>query len=498
MKGKQMLNLNVSLRYLIAAAVVVTVCCLAFGSLAMAAYPEDPDTTAPVVSSVVPADGSTVYTNGTTTIVAITANYSDEAGGSGVNAESVMVHLDGSNMLFDCPVQTDTQVKCNASTAAGDLDPGLHPLDIYVWDIAGNFTFHRTYFTVAVDDVIPSYANLAPADGSTIYTSQLTSTSTNDMSALRIDYDLIDPDPSSGVKPMSHINDTHDGTMGAMIPNSSCVKTPSSTFPTHYSCQMNQAKKLTLGVNTLEVLLKDAVGNTNYPGSDPALWDPSRLNYYTIIDDTAPTVSGVTADATTISASYSDPNPTGAASAATLASGINSGTAMVHVDGVMIMMGCTADGTGISCPTPAGLTPGEHTVMVMVDDNEGNPGVGMGTLTIEPPACSSGKPSLGLQSPVPHWASYSDYEAGLLSVDWTVRNNGSDIANNVQITGSGNTNGVTCATGLPAAVGNIDGGGGSGGTTLQYIVPAGVGSWRASLTASAEDECGTTYTYPET
>ncbi|MHB1361327.1 MAG: hypothetical protein ACYCW5_01850 [Thermoleophilia bacterium] len=49
----------------------------------------------------------------------IKADYSDEVGGSGVDPASIMVHLDGGNMLDNCPVQTASHLECSA--AAADL-----------------------------------------------------------------------------------------------------------------------------------------------------------------------------------------------------------------------------------------------------------------------------------------------------------------------------------------------------------------------------------------
>lgn len=445
------------------------------------------DVTAPVVTNVVPADGSTVYSNGSTTVIAISANYSDEPGGSGVDPTSVMVHVDIGNMLFDCPTQTESRVSCNA--AATDLPAGIHPIDIFVADMAGNLTVNRTWVTVAIDSGVPSYANLAPADGSIIYTSQLNSASINDMSALRINYDIIDPAPSSGVIPMTHINDSFPpgGSMGAMISNSSCVKTPNATNPTHYSCQMNRAALLHLGDNRLSVLLKDKVGNSNYT-------DPASVNTYTVVDDVAPAVSGVSADASTISASYSDPLPTGALSTQ-LASGIDAATAMVHVDGTMIMNGCTPSATGISCPTPAGLAVGTHDIEVMVDDNAGNQGMAMGTLTIETPPCSAGKPALGLRLNSAYWNGPDDYRDGVLSVSMQINNNGSAIAKNVQMTSSVPSLGAALETPMPTAIGDIAAGG-SGGVVLQYTVEAGVQGFRINNEAAADDACGSAYSYP--
>lgn len=440
--------------------------------VALSAAQAQADTTAPVVTSVTPADGSTVYTNGVSTITKITATYADEAGGSGVNPDSVMVHLDGGNMLFDCPTQTESSVSCNATVT--DLYPGVHPLDIYVADNAGNRRMSRSYLTVVVDDQPPTYSNLLPVDGSIIYTSTLTST-------LMVGIDYSDPAPSSGnIKPMIHINDLHDGTSGAMIMG--CTNVAG-----HYSCKLNQAKRLRLGVNQVEVLMKDGVGNNNYSL-------PSRLNSYTVVDDVAPAVSGLAADATSISASYSDPAPAGALSAS-LTSGIDTATAAVKVDGNPVA-GCTVLADGVSCPTPAGLAVGQHDILVNVNDNAGNQGTATGTLTIDPPPCVSGKPSLNLHRQSVGWASYADYQARELSLQLSLTNDGADGADGVAITGASSNGGVTLVTPVPVALGSVAGGT-AVSTTLRFHVPEGVGSFKVAFTANAMDACGIGYGYPQ-
>lgn len=454
------------------------------------------DTTAPTVSSVTPANGSTMYTNGASTIyyqfgnatpLKIRATYSDEPGGSGVDPTSVMVHLDGSNMLFDCPTQTATEVACNAT--AVDLFPGTHPVDIYVADLEGNMTMHRTWVTVVRDSTAPTYANLSIPNGTIIYTSQLGSSGINDPGALRFVYDIVDGTDSSSVVPMTHVNESvPPGVPGAMIMNSSCVKSPDANNTTNYSCQVNRAKLLKLGDNTLSILLKDRVGNMSSDYSNAV-----GLNHFTVVDDVAPVVSGLSADTSTISASYSDPQPTGALSTS-LAAGINSSAATVKIDGTAVG-GCTATATGVSCPTPAGLSVGDHAVVVTVSDNAGNPGQGTTTLTIDPPACVPGKPALSLSMTSIAWASYADFQDRKLSVSFKLTNSGSDIADSVAITGSSNTNGVILITPAPIALGSIAGGG-AADTTAVYLVPNGVGSFRASVTASACDGCGTSYGYP--
>jgi hypothetical protein len=105
-----------------------------------------------------------------------------------------------------------------------------------------------------------------------------------------------------------------------------------------------------------------------------------------------------------------------------------------------------------------------------------------------------GEPVLSMGAANPFWASYADYTAGLLSVRYSVNNNGSANAFNVAINNSSATNSVTPASSLPASVGNITAGA-SALVTIQYNVPQGVVAFQTINGATAQDNCGTTYNY---
>ena len=123
-------------------------------------------------------------------------------------------------------------------------------------------------------------------------------------------------------------------------------------------------------------------------------------------------------------------------------------------------------------------------------------------------SCTGIKPSIGLSAPTPYWVSFADYTARLLSVDWKISNPGANIAYDVAITGSTNTNGVTVATTLPVTVANImsmagtvspDGSVNPDGwaiATLKYNVPVTTGSWHTTTNAGSQDICGNSYVYP--
>ncbi len=115
-------------------------------------------------------------------------------------------------------------------------------------------------------------------------------------------------------------------------------------------------------------------------------------------------------------------------------------------------------------------------------------------------SCAGGKPALSLSladsSSKGYWASFADYLARTLSVDYRIVNNGSDVANAISITDVVTIGGIACITPVPIPVGDL-GAGGSAGSTLKYIVPSGVSIFKTTLRGSAQDGCGDTYTYPQ-
>ncbi len=116
-----------------------------------------PDTTAPVITNILPS--GILNTSTLTFPKIISADYSD-TGGSGVDVSSVMVHLDVGNMLMDCPTQTASHVECNAS--ASDLTVGTHSIDVQVYDNAGNGGFTGHGSVTIVDDKSPVVTYTGP------------------------------------------------------------------------------------------------------------------------------------------------------------------------------------------------------------------------------------------------------------------------------------------------------------------------------------------------
>ncbi|MCL6106077.1 MAG: glycoside hydrolase [Actinobacteria bacterium] len=114
------------------------------------------------------------------------------------------------------------------------------------------------------------------------------------------------------------------------------------------------------------------------------------------------------------------------------------------------------------------------------------------------PVCSA--PSLSLSENRVYWASLDDFNARSLSIDFTIANDGSDLAYDTQFTGSISTDNVNLQTLTPVSWGPVNFGvlfaGQSVPFTLKYQVPAGVTSFKTTISATAQDACGDVYNYP--
>ncbi len=109
-------------------------------------------------------------------------------------------------------------------------------------------------------------------------------------------------------------------------------------------------------------------------------------------------------------------------------------------------------------------------------------------------ACENARPALSLSNTSVYWASFTDYQSNELSVDFDMTNTGSTTSYNVQVEDLPATNGVICVTSPPLLLGHIPPGG-LRSFTVRYSIPPGANSFRASVSASAEDGCATSYRY---
>ncbi len=106
------------------------------------------------------------------------------------------------------------------------------------------------------------------------------------------------------------------------------------------------------------------------------------------------------------------------------------------------------------------------------------------------------KLSLKLLSQSAFWASFKDYQNGLLSVKYTIgAPPDAAAAYGTQILASPATSGVMLNTPTPVPVGDIQPGGQTS-VTVKYQVPVGVSAFRTTLYASASDAVGDTAYFP--
>lgn len=108
---------------------------------------------------------------------------------------------------------------------------------------------------------------------------------------------------------------------------------------------------------------------------------------------------------------------------------------------------------------------------------------------------SLGAPNLSLSHTRTYWASYSAYEAGDLSVDYAIGNNGPGDAAGVQIAYLTATNGVVPQFPGATAIGDLSVGQ-SASFTINYLVPQGTAVFRATTYVTCNDLGGTSYAFP--
>lgn len=106
---------------------------------------------------------------------------------------------------------------------------------------------------------------------------------------------------------------------------------------------------------------------------------------------------------------------------------------------------------------------------------------------------TASRPDLALGVDNIYWADMAAYNAGNLSIDYSVINNGGDDAFNAQVVGTSNSNLVLSLT--APFIGDIPVGG-VGNMTIEYYVPQGVAGFSNVVSATAEDQYGNSYGYP--
>lgn len=204
------------------------------------------------------------------------------------------------------------------------------------------------------------------------------------------------------------------------------------------------------------------------------------------LDVTPPEVSGITPVGTiydgsaTIRASYQDPG-----------SGVNPNSVTVSIDGDPLTA-CDVTDTEVSCDI-TGLPAGAHTIGVNASDLSGNGSLTEGDFEVY--NCGNPlRPSLSLSLDNAYWASSSDYQSGVLSIDYKLDNNTVPDVLDVTVEGSVNSNAVTAKSPYPEPVDLLEGT--SVILTIKYQIPPGIGQFKSIIFVSVVDPCGNSFEYP--
>lgn len=144
------------------------------------------DAIAPVISTPQPADGALLAV----VRPSLSAAFADNSGGSGVDAASVRVTLDGSDLTAACSV-TATGVACNLTS---DLTDGMHTAMVAVADLAKNPASYSWRFTT--DTTPPQVTVTSPQSGQNLGNPLVTVTGTVDNTAATVT--VTSTSPSAG------------------------------------------------------------------------------------------------------------------------------------------------------------------------------------------------------------------------------------------------------------------------------------------------------------
>ncbi len=169
--------------------------------------------------------------------------------------------------------------------------------------------------------------------------------------------------------------------------------------------------------------------------------------------------------------------------------GVDTGNTHISLDGQDVTASAAVNGNFVSYVPAHTLSGGLHTVSVSVTDNGGHTAAKSWQFTVTTP-----NPALSVNSVF--WGSYSDYQAGKLSVTFSLKNKGTGTARTPVITGSNATSGVTLITAMP--INNLKdiAPNQSDTITLQYEVPSGVTAFHATVYATVSDDGGNQYGKP--
>lgn len=305
------------------------------------------DASAPTITGQQPVSGSA--TNNAKP--AVNAQYTDQAGGLGIDLTKTVLLVDSVNVTPQALVSA-TSVSYTPTTA---LSSGAHTATLTVADLAGNTTQSSWSFTV--DTVLPVISGLAPIN-KTIAAMPIAS----------ITAQYADVGVGIDTTKINLLVDGLDVTASAQVTPTGISYIPSAA--------------LSNGTHAIQLSVADKVGNTQ-----SAAWSFS-------IDAQGPTVAGQLP----VNGSFSNKlTPTISAQYADAGAGIDSTKTALTLDGIAVTTGLTVTATGFSYVPSAALAAGPHSVTLKVFDLVGNSTTSNWSFTIDTtgPVISAMLPSTG-------------------------------------------------------------------------------------------------------
>lgn len=295
------------------------------------------DASAPAISSVQPT--GTINLTSTT----INAAFSDGAG-SGVDASSADVLLDGANIDSSCGFFPDS-----VSCSSGVLAEGVHEVQVEVSDLAGNRAVKNWSFTVNANAI--AITGQAPTDGS-----WQTSASPGIQATFH--------QAGAGIIDTSSITILLDG-----------IDVSAEADRTSAGVVFRPSSGLAEGQHTVCITLNDDSGHIGR-----SEWSFTIDSLPPLITNETPT--GDAASQPTISADVSDDG-----------SGIDPGSIDLSVDGVNTTGAASITGNLVTYTPPENLTPGPHGVQLVARDLAGNQQTATWGFSVSQPSAPTAPPA---------------------------------------------------------------------------------------------------------
>jgi len=342
------------------------------------------DTTPPVLSGFIPADGSLIGPAAT-----FGASFVDPAPSDGIAPSTVMIHIDNRHQ-YGCTI-TDSSISCNKS----GLSDGPHRVQAYACDI--DYNCSSSTWNITVDAIAPAISGNQP-------TGTLNSTSATLTAAFS--------DAVAGVDPAS-----------AAVTLDGAAVSGCAAAATGVSCPVTS---LAEGSHAVSVDISDRVGN-------------HATQTWTFTVDTA--AVGVSGQSPAAGSWQTSASPTISVAFIKAGTGeVDPASINLYIDGADVSAGADCQSTGLSyTPLSPQLEDGWHTVSVTVRDSAGHDGSSSWSFGVDtaPPAITGASPTGTAAASPTISAAFSDSGSGIATQTAAITLDGEDNTSGATISADG-------------------------------------------------------------